>query len=112
MLRCVAVLPSVCPGAWACAAVKLVAANTLRLDPGDKFVDEIRMWVYEEEVEGRKLTEIINESHENVKYMPGEKLGDNVVACASLQVRWPTHRLLFFCLVSVSSHSVEGASSG
>ena len=25
------------------------------------------MWVYEEEVEGRKLTEIINTDHENVK---------------------------------------------
>lgn len=25
------------------------------------------MWVYEEEIEGRKLTEIINTDHENVK---------------------------------------------
>jgi glycerol-3-phosphate dehydrogenase len=45
------------------------------------------MWVHEEEVDGRKLTEIINESHENVKYLPGAALGANVVACASLQVR-------------------------
>ena len=27
------------------------------------------MWVYEEMVDGRKLTEIINEKHENVKYV-------------------------------------------
>ena len=28
------------------------------------------MWVFEEEIEGRKLTEIINTEHENVKYLP------------------------------------------
>lgn len=32
----------------------------------------------------RKLTELINERHENVKYLPGVQLGDNVVACADL----------------------------
>ena len=29
------------------------------------------MWVYEEMVEGQKLTEIINTKHVNVKYLPG-----------------------------------------
>jgi len=38
------------------------------------------MWVFEEMVGGRKLTEIINEDHENSKYMPGIKLPRNVVA--------------------------------
>jgi hypothetical protein len=38
------------------------------------------MWVFEEEVGGRKLTEIINTDHENVKYLPGHKLPVNVVA--------------------------------
>ena len=42
------------------------------------------MWVYEEMVEGRKLTEIINEDHENVKYLPGVKLPENVVAVPEL----------------------------
>ena len=41
------------PGAWACAAVKLLARNAREDDPGDRFEDEVRMWVYEEEVEGR-----------------------------------------------------------
>lgn len=38
----------------------------------------------------RKLTELINETHENAKYLPGCPLGDNVVACADLveTVRW------------------------
>ena len=38
------------------------------------------MYVYEEMVNGRKLTEIINTDHENVKYLPGHKLPVNVVA--------------------------------
>jgi glycerol-3-phosphate dehydrogenase (NAD+) len=31
-------------------------------------------------LQGRKLTDIINEDHENTKYMPGIKLPRNVVA--------------------------------
>ncbi|XP_017301697.1 glycerol-3-phosphate dehydrogenase [NAD(+)], cytoplasmic-like [Diaphorina citri] len=38
------------------------------------------MYVYEEMIDGKKLTEIINETHENVKYLPGHKLPPNVVA--------------------------------
>lgn len=41
----------------------------------------VNMWVYEEMVDGRKLTEIINTEHENVKYLPGHKLPKNVVGC-------------------------------
>lgn len=39
----------------------------------------VNMWVYEEVIDGRKLTEIINTEHENVKYLPGHKLPSNVV---------------------------------
>lgn len=38
------------------------------------------MYVYEEIINGRKLTEIINETHENVKYLPGHKIPENVVS--------------------------------
>lgn len=40
----------------------------------------VNMWVYEEMIKGRKLTEIINTEHENVKYLPGHKLPKNVVS--------------------------------
>ena len=33
------------------------------------------MWVFEEMVNGRKLTEIINETHCNEKYLPDFELG-------------------------------------
>lgn len=44
------------------------------------------MWVYEEEVEGRKLSELVNERHENVKYLPGVALPGNIVTSSNLEV--------------------------
>lgn len=41
------------------------------------------MWVFEENINGRKLTDIINTEHENVKYLPGYKLPENVVRTES-----------------------------
>jgi len=58
-------------GAWACAAAKLAGENSRR---SDLFEDQVAMWVYEEEVEGRPLAELINERKENVKYLPGVPL--------------------------------------
>lgn len=46
----------------------------------NRFDPEVNMWVYEETVDGRRLTEIINTEHENVKYLPGHKLPRNVVS--------------------------------
>jgi hypothetical protein len=40
-------------GAWACAAARMVAQNTAEFDPADEFVDEVKMWVHEEEYEAR-----------------------------------------------------------
>lgn len=48
----------------------------------NRFDPMVNMWVYEEMVDGRKLTEIINTEHENVKYLPGHKLPRNVVGAA------------------------------
>lgn len=38
------------------------------------------MYVYEEIINNQKLTSIINELHENIKYLPGHKLPENVVS--------------------------------
>ena len=55
---------------------KIVGNNVLQ---NPKFENIVKMYVYEEIVNGRKLTEIINSDHENVKYLPGHKLPNNVV---------------------------------
>ncbi|KAG2468114.1 GPDA dehydrogenase, partial [Polypterus senegalus] len=59
------------------AIAKIIGANAAKLD---KFDGTVKMWVFEETVNNRKLTEIINTDHENVKYLPGHKLPPNVVA--------------------------------
>lgn len=64
-------------GNWGSAIAKVVGSNAARLP---NFEDEVTMYVYEEIIEGKKLTEIINETHENVKYLPGHKLPPNVLA--------------------------------
>lgn len=58
------------------AIAKIVGANAKQQS---SFTDRVTMYVYEEIIDGRKLTEIINETHENVKYLPGHKIPENVV---------------------------------
>ncbi|TNY20036.1 glycerol-3-phosphate dehydrogenase [Rhodotorula diobovata] len=65
-------------GNWGSAIARLVGKNVK--ERSDHFDTEVKMWCYEEDFEGRKLTEVINDKHENVKYLPGVDLGDNVVA--------------------------------
>ncbi|XP_067385887.1 glycerol-3-phosphate dehydrogenase [NAD(+)], cytoplasmic isoform X4 [Emydura macquarii macquarii] len=76
-------------GNWGSAIAKIVGSNAARLD---QFDTTVTMWVFEEEVGGKKLTEIINTQHENIKYLPGHKLPSNVLHGAgpvSLQVAVP-----------------------
>ncbi|XP_041971332.1 glycerol-3-phosphate dehydrogenase [NAD(+)], cytoplasmic isoform X1 [Aricia agestis] len=68
-------------GNWGSAIAKIVGRNAARLP---NFEDRVTMWVFEEMIDGKKLTEIINETHENVKYLPGHKLPPNVVAVPDL----------------------------
>uniref|UniRef100_A0A7J8JF19 Glycerol-3-phosphate dehydrogenase [NAD(+)] n=1 Tax=Rousettus aegyptiacus TaxID=9407 RepID=A0A7J8JF19_ROUAE len=62
-------------GNWGSAIAKIVGRNAAQLA---HFDPRVTMWVFEEDIGGRKLTEIINTQHENVKYLPGHKLPHNV----------------------------------
>ncbi|KAH7286958.1 hypothetical protein KP509_32G029600 [Ceratopteris richardii] len=68
--------------------------------------DEVRMWVYEEILpSGEKLTDVINNTHENVKYLPNINLGLNVVADPELHNAVKDATMLIF----VTPHQfVEG----
>jgi len=46
----------------------------------------------------RKLSEMINERHENVKYLPGEILPDNVVAVPDIAEAAKEADILIFCM--------------
>ncbi|KAK6458191.1 glycerol-3-phosphate dehydrogenase [Scheffersomyces xylosifermentans] len=65
-------------GNWGTAVAKIVAENAA--EKPEIFQTEVTMWVFEEDVNGRKLTEIINNDHENVRYLPGVQLPVNLVA--------------------------------
>ena len=60
------------------AIAKVAGENTYRKP--EKFSSPVTMYVYEEIVDDRKLSEIINTDHENPKYMPGMKIPSNVVS--------------------------------
>lgn len=61
----------------ASAIARIIGENVKKFDQFDK---TIKMWVFEEMVNDRKLSEIINTDHENVKYLPGFKLPENIVS--------------------------------
>jgi len=69
-------------GNWGSAIAKIVGNNTAKHP--DVFEKQVKMWVFEEDVNGEKLSEIINTTHENVKYLPGIKLPENVLAVPSV----------------------------
>ena len=64
-------------GNWGSAAAMIVGNNVQK---SSKFHNTVTMWVYQEQINGRNLTDIINEQHENVKYLPNKKLPTNVIA--------------------------------
>ena len=68
-------------GNWGSAIARTIATN---IESIDNFEDEVKMWTFEEQIDGRNLTEIINTENENVKYLPGIKLPKTVKACPDI----------------------------
>merc|ERR1719387_1773288 len=82
-------------GNWGSAIAKIVGRNVI---DRDEFDNEVKMWVYQEQIDGKNLTDIINTEHENVKYLPGIKFTDNVVADPDLASACTDSTLLVFVL--------------
>eukprot|EP00980_Cylindrotheca_fusiformis_P001946 scaffold442_cov110-Cylindrotheca_fusiformis.AAC.13 len=86
--------------------------------------DQVNMWVHEEQVDGKNLSEIINEDHgesnvvcannhtlqesKNTKYLPGFKLPENVVAVPDLGEACSDATLLVFVLPHAFLSSILG----
>eukprot|EP00471_Norrisiella_sphaerica_P000150 CAMPEP_0184482400 /NCGR_PEP_ID=MMETSP0113_2-20130426/3954_1 /TAXON_ID=91329 /ORGANISM="Norrisiella sphaerica, Strain BC52" /LENGTH=492 /DNA_ID=CAMNT_0026862101 /DNA_START=35 /DNA_END=1513 /DNA_ORIENTATION=+ len=64
-------------GNWGSAIATVVGQNTKKYPV---FANRTTMWVFQEIYEGRNLTDIINEDHENKKYLPDISLPDSVFA--------------------------------
>ena len=71
-------VPSVISSCARGSAIARIVGENVKANPG--FNHTVKMWVFEELVDGKKLTEIINETHENVKYLKGFTIPHNVVS--------------------------------
>eukprot|EP00298_Acanthocystis_sp_HF-20_P000794 c11137_g1_i1.p1 GENE.c11137_g1_i1~~c11137_g1_i1.p1 ORF type:complete len:368 (+),score=126.40 c11137_g1_i1:36-1106(+) len=70
-------------GNWGSAICNMLAKNVLN-DP-ERFHPQVVMWMMEETIKegehaGRKLTEVFNETHENIRYLPGIVMPSNTFA--------------------------------
>ncbi|ORX62539.1 glycerol-3-phosphate dehydrogenase [NAD+] [Hesseltinella vesiculosa] len=65
-------------GNWGSAVAKIIGENVQKHP--ETFEYPVRQWVFEEDYKGQPLTKVINESHENPKYLPGIRLPNNVQA--------------------------------
>merc|ERR1719502_1598510 len=82
-------------GNFGSALVRILGRNAAR---HDVFDNEVRMYVHEEMIDGKPLTQIINETNENVKYLKGAKFTPNVVAEPSLEKAVEGATMVCFCL--------------
>jgi glycerol-3-phosphate dehydrogenase (NAD+) len=69
-------------GNWGSVIAKIVGLNVQ--GKAGSYEEAVPMYVYEEMIDGVPLTQIINTQHENVKYLPGCKLPNNVIAVADV----------------------------
>jgi len=82
-------------GNFGSALVRILGRNALR---HDIFDNEVKMYVHEEMIDGKKLTDIINETNENVKYLKGAKFTPNVVADPDISSAVAGATMICFCL--------------
>jgi glycerol-3-phosphate dehydrogenase (NAD+) len=85
-------------GNWGTAVARKVAFNLSQID--HPFIDPlVKQWVYEETLpNGEKLTDIINKTHENPKYLSGIYLPSNIQAIPSLYDVVKDSNVLLFVL--------------
>ena len=101
-------------GNWGSAIAKIIAENTA--EHSNLFELDVQMWVYEEDFtlpqdstryssspaelrsKPQKLTQLINHFHENVKYLPGVQLPNNVYANPNLRDAVKDSSILIFNL--------------
>jgi len=82
-------------GNWGSTIAMMIGENAAKYEECET---QVNMWVYEEQVNGRNLTEIINTEHENVKYLAGHKIPENIVAIPDLSKAAEGATLLVFVL--------------
>lgn len=80
-------------GNWGTVVAKLVAESVSK---STQFSPTVSLWAHQELVGGVPLTDIINNTHINVKYLPGVVLPKNIKAEPSLETAITGANLLVF----------------
>uniref|UniRef100_C1BQN2 Glycerol-3-phosphate dehydrogenase [NAD(+)] n=1 Tax=Caligus rogercresseyi TaxID=217165 RepID=C1BQN2_CALRO len=83
-------------GNWGSAIARIVGKTTS--EHPELFLSSVHMWVRDEVVEGKSLVSIINDRHENVKYLPGKMLPSNVIAIGDIDKAVEDADILIFVL--------------
>ncbi|CAF0973901.1 unnamed protein product [Adineta ricciae] len=84
-------------GNWGSTIAGHVGEKVLQLQ--DEYDQRIVMWCKEEILDdGSKLTEVINEKHENTKYLPNKILPENVLAVPDLDEAVKDADILIFVI--------------
>jgi len=83
-------------GNWGSTIGKVIANNTKK--HSDIFNETVNMYVYEEQIDGKNLSSIINEKHQNVKYLPKIELPKNLVAVPDIIQALKDADVIFFVL--------------
>jgi glycerol-3-phosphate dehydrogenase len=108
-------------GNWGTAVARRIALNAEQIHTtfNQRIVNKtVNMWVFEEVVDGRNLTDIINRDHVNIKYLPGIGLPSGVVALkdvreavrdADVLLFVVPHQFLEGVLTSMKGHTKPGA---
>ncbi|WVQ70877.1 glycerol-3-phosphate dehydrogenase (NAD(+)) [Cryptococcus sp. DSM 104548] len=91
-------------GSWGTALAKIAAENAWRRK--DDFHSEVRMWVREKIVDGKPLTQVINRTHLNSRYLPDVPLPRNLVAVPHLKDVVKDATLIVFVVPHQFLHTV------
>lgn len=91
-------------GSWGTALAKIAAENVAQ--QGSDFEPEVRMWVRQKQVNGKALTDVINSTHMNARYLPDIPLPKNLVAVPSLKKVVEGASLLLFVVPHQFLHTV------
>lgn len=88
-------------GNWGSAIATIVGKNVELLS--DYYETDVNMWVYEEDItlpDGTidQLSNMINKTHENTKYLPGITIPNNVHAISNLEDACRNATVLLFIL--------------
>ncbi len=81
-------------GSWGTAVARRVALNVANQKTFEN--KSVKMWVYDEIIKDRLLSDVINNDHMNSKYLPNVALPGGLIACPNIIETCKDADLLFF----------------